>query len=101
MTYAKATAVGIVAGVLAPILIVVILALLGRAGGGLVSWSWRATLGGIFLFSGSLYIMALYLPKTWAAKWLAGIIFAATPLGGLLLMTGWLLLALSRWRREP
>lgn len=43
-------------------------------------------LGGILLFSGSLYLMALGLPK-----WLGAI----TPLGGTAWLAGWLLLAWS------
>ena len=82
-------------------ILLVILAFVGNGGGRLTSWSWRCTLSGILLFSGSLYVMALYLPKTWGAKWLAGFIFGATPMGGLLLMAGWLLLALASWRRAP
>ncbi|MDZ4287440.1 MAG: DUF423 domain-containing protein [Prosthecobacter sp.] len=80
-------------------ILLVILALVGNSGGKLASWSWRCLLGGILLFSGSLYIMAYFQPKTWAAQWLAGAVFGATPLGGLLLMTGWLLIVLSHWRR--
>lgn len=40
--------------------------------------------GGAFVFSGTLYLMALGLPK-----WLG----AVTPLGGLMLIAGWLWLA--------
>ena len=50
MTYAKATAVGIVAGVLAPILVVVILALLGvgvaATGGGGIAGSFDIKVDG-------------------------------------------------------
>jgi uncharacterized membrane protein YgdD (TMEM256/DUF423 family) len=81
-------------------ILLVILALGGDRGGAMLSWAWRCVLGGIALFSGSLYVMAYYLPKTWDSKALAGVVFAATPIGGLLLMAGWLLLALSRWRRD-
>ena len=47
-------------------------------------------LGGIVLFSGSLYLMAL-------TGW-RGIAWA-TPFGGLALLAGWLLLALAAFRR--
>ncbi|MBZ9558831.1 MULTISPECIES: DUF423 domain-containing protein [unclassified Modicisalibacter] len=47
---------------------------------------------GIVLFSGSLYLLALTgTPRL-------GLI---TPFGGLLLMTGWLALAVSAWRSRP
>jgi uncharacterized membrane protein YgdD (TMEM256/DUF423 family) len=44
-------------------------------------------IGGISLFSGSLYAMALGAPR---------FLGAVTPLGGLLLMTGWATLAFPR-----
>src|SRR5262245_34748209 len=47
-------------------------------------WAWRFLLGGILLFSGSLYAMALGGPR-----WLG----AVTPFGGTLLIAGWLMLA--------
>ncbi len=55
----------------------------------LVLWLWGA---GIVLFSGSLYLLAL-----------AGIrgIGMVTPLGGVLLMAGWLALAVTAWRARP
>lgn len=55
----------------------------------LVLWLWGA---GIALFSGSLYLLAL-----------AGIrgIGMVTPLGGVLLMAGWLALAVTAWRARP
>ncbi|SFH60185.1 DUF423 domain-containing protein [Modicisalibacter xianhensis] len=55
----------------------------------LVLWLWGA---GIVLFSGSLYLLAL-----------TGIrgIGMVTPLGGVLLMVGWLALAVAAWRARP
>lgn len=49
-------------------------------------WAWRMIMTGIFLFSGSLYLLAYT-----GTKWLGAI----TPLGGLSLMTGWVLIAIS------
>jgi len=49
-------------------------------------WAWRMVLVGIFLFSGSLYVLAYT-----GMKWLG----AVTPLGGLSLMIGWALIAIS------
>ena len=46
-------------------------------------WSWYSFLAGIILFSGSLYVLAVS-----GIKWV-GVI---TPLGGILLLAGWLLL---------
>lgn len=80
-------------------ILLVLLAFTANAGGKLASWSWRCLLTGILLFSGSLYVLAYFQPKTWSLPWLSGLIIAATPIGGLLLMTSWLLLALSKWRR--
>ncbi len=50
----------------------------------LVAWLW---LGGITVFSGSLYILALS-----NIRWLGAI----TPIGGVLLLAGWLLLILKK-----
>jgi uncharacterized membrane protein YgdD (TMEM256/DUF423 family) len=44
---------------------------------------------GIIIFSGSLYILAIT-----GIKWLGAI----TPIGGLLLICGWVLLAIAGWR---
>jgi len=59
------------------------LGLAGRAGTRLPAWLLGA---GAAIFSGSLYLMALT-----GARWLG----AVTPVGGLLMIAGWLLLA---WR---
>lgn len=51
-------------------------------------WLWSM---GMAAFSGSLYLLALT-----GAHWLGPI----TPLGGLLLMAGWLTLAVCAWRQR-
>lgn len=60
------------------------------------SWSATCLAGGVILFSGSLYGLALC---DW--KWLGSV----TPIGGLLLMAGWLLMGVagcrSCGRRSP
>ena len=71
----------------APVLVLVGMATLSRPG--------RQTVGltfliGVAVFSGTLYAMALGAPR-----WLG----AVTPLGGLALMAGWVLLALGARRR--
>lgn len=45
---------------------------------------------GVFLFSGSLYLLALTGVRVWGA---------VTPIGGLLLLSGWLLLAVSTFKK--
>ena len=50
-------------------------------------WPWRLWLAGTVIFSGSLYVLALT-----NVKWLGAI----TPIGGTLLLAGWLALAFSR-----
>ncbi len=55
-------------------------------GSALAGWFF---LGGIVLFSGSLYLLAV---TGW--RWLGAI----TPLGGLAFMLGWLTLAWSAWK---
>lgn len=59
----------------------------------LLRWGAVAMLGGVILFSGSLYLLALTGLKIFGA---------VTPLGGLLLMTGWLLfgIAILKGRRH-
>ncbi|MBI4423277.1 MAG: DUF423 domain-containing protein [Elusimicrobia bacterium] len=47
-------------------------------------------IGGIIVFSGSLYALALTGVKRWGA---------VTPLGGLLFLAGWAVLAAGGWRR--
>jgi uncharacterized membrane protein YgdD (TMEM256/DUF423 family) len=51
-----------------------------------MAWAWRMILTGVLLFSGSLYLLAYT-----GTKWFGAI----TPLGGLSLMAGWTLIALS------
>ena len=64
------------------------LALVGLAlAGRLRIWPWRLWFFGTTIFSGSLYILALT-----NVKWLGSV----TPVGGVLLLAGWLGLALSR-----
>ncbi|MEM7575661.1 MAG: DUF423 domain-containing protein [Bacteroidota bacterium] len=52
-------------------------------------WAARLFLGGLLLFSGSLYLLALRDLVNFNIGWLGAI----TPLGGLLLIGGWLSLA--------
>lgn len=56
---------------------------------GLYRWSAVAMMLGMILFSGSIYVLSL-----WGVKALGPV----TPLGGLSLMLGWLLLAAAVWR---
>jgi uncharacterized membrane protein YgdD (TMEM256/DUF423 family) len=49
-------------------------------------------IGGMVLFSGSLYGLALGAPR--AFGWI-------TPVGGLLLLAGWSLIAIHGWRAKP
>lgn len=72
-------------------ILLTVLALAGRTGSRLADWSWRCLFAGVLLFSGSLYLLALT-----QQRWLAHV----TPFGGLSLMAGWLLLALSAARRN-
>ncbi len=62
------------------------LALLGRPMGRAAGWCF---VGGGALFAGTLYAMGLGAPL-----WFGAI----TPIGGLLLIAGWLVLAVGAWR---
>lgn len=55
-------------------------------------WIGALLLGGIVLFSGSLYAL-VWTDKSWLG--------AITPIGGVLLILGWLGLALAAWRGMP
>lgn len=68
-----------------------VLALFVGAGGKLASWAWQCLFTGVLLFSGSIYLLAYF---GW--KWLGPV----TPLGGLVLMAGWLLLSSVKWKRD-
>jgi uncharacterized membrane protein YgdD (TMEM256/DUF423 family) len=56
----------------------------------LSSWAGWSFIAGTILFSGSLYLMSFT-----GIKWLGAI----TPIGGLLFMVGWVMLAISAWKR--
>jgi uncharacterized membrane protein YgdD (TMEM256/DUF423 family) len=56
----------------------------------LLRWSAMLILVGIILFSGSLYWLTFGAPRT------VGIV---TPIGGLALITGWILFAATMWRQ--
>jgi uncharacterized membrane protein YgdD (TMEM256/DUF423 family) len=62
-----------------------------RCGSRLLDWAARCFIGGTVLFCGTLYVYALT-----GAKWLGPI----TPLGGLCLLLGWLLLAAGLLRSD-
>jgi len=60
----------------------------GRHPGTAAAWCW---IGGVLLFSGSLYALALGAPVRW--------LWPVTPAGGLLLLAGWILVIALGWRR--
>jgi uncharacterized membrane protein YgdD (TMEM256/DUF423 family) len=64
--------------------------LLRSADSELLRWSATLVLVGILLFSGSLYLLTFGAPRP------LGIV---TPVGGLTLIVGWILFAVSMWRR--
>ena len=63
----------------------------GNSGARLMFWTARLWCAGIVLFSGSLYWLALGGPR-----WLGPV----TPLGGVALMAGWLLLAIAAFSKR-
>jgi uncharacterized membrane protein YgdD (TMEM256/DUF423 family) len=64
--------------------------LLRSVDGELLRWSAALVLIGIVLFSGSLYLLTFGAPR------FVGVI---TPLGGLALIAGWMLFAVTMWRQ--
>jgi len=60
-----------------------------KAGSGVGKGAGYAFVGGVAIFSGTLYAMALGGPR-----WLG----AVTPIGGLTLIVGWVLLAIAGWK---
>ena len=64
--------------------------LLRSVDGELLRWSATLVLVGIGLFSGSLYLLTFGAPR------FVGII---TPVGGLALIAGWVLFAVTMWRQ--
>lgn len=58
----------------------------------LVMWAGYLFVAGILLFSGSLYLLAIFD---------IGIMGAVAPLGGLALLGGWALLFVAAWRGAP
>lgn len=62
-----------------------------RAANRAATWAVRCWTGGILLFSGSLYWLALGGPR-----WLGPV----TPLGGIALMAGWLFVFAAAWSRD-
>jgi len=63
--------------------------LASRGAGGAASVAGGAFLGGVLLFSGSLYVMALGGPR-----WLG----AVTPVGGLMFLVGWTAVVVAAFR---
>jgi len=53
-------------------------------------YAWSSFMLGVLIFSGSLYVLSVT-----GMRWLGAI----TPIGGLLLLIGWLLTAARRWPR--
>lgn len=64
--------------------------LLRSADTNLLRWSAMLVLVGIILFSGSLYLLTFGAPRP---------LGAVTPLGGLALIAGWGLFAVTMWRQ--
>lgn len=72
--------------------VLLVLALHGTEGRGVV-WrrAWCGLLAGTLIFSGSLYVLSVT-----GIKWLGAI----TPIGGLLLLAGWAMLAISAGKKS-
>ena len=62
----------------------------------LLNWAGGLFLAGIFFFSGSIYILTWLKINGMNTRWIGPV----TPLGGVLFITGWLLLMLAVLRRK-
>ncbi len=62
--------------------------LLSQNAPGAAAAAW-AFIGGVIVFSGSLYLLVATGARWWGA---------VTPVGGLAMIAGWVLLALAAWR---
>lgn len=58
-----------------------------------LGWAVRSWILGVFLFSGSLYLLALKAAPSWLGA-------TVTPLGGLSFMVGWAFLVAAAFKRE-
>ncbi len=63
---------------------------------GWLTWAANLFLGGIFLFSGSIYIITYLKIKGLSTGWIGPV----TPVGGLLFIAGWLALLMAVQRKQ-
>lgn len=61
-----------------------------------LNWTAGLFLAGVFLFSGSIYIITYLKIKGMSTSWIGPV----TPIGGLLFITGWLTLLLAVQRKK-
>ena len=85
----KAEQVAAVVKMIQNVLIGLVAFVVSKAGSGVGKGAGYAFVGGVAIFSGTLYAMALGGPR-----WLG----AVTPIGGLTLIVGWVLLAIAGWK---
>jgi uncharacterized membrane protein YgdD (TMEM256/DUF423 family) len=69
-----------------------------RFPGKTLQWAGRCFIAGVLLFSGSLYSLTFLRANGGLGSWKA--VGAITPLGGLLLISGWLLLLIAVTRKS-
>jgi uncharacterized membrane protein YgdD (TMEM256/DUF423 family) len=77
------------------VLLLVLAQWMRHAPSSLLSWGAALVAAGVFLFSGSIYLLATRDLTGFASARALG---PVTPLGGLLLIGGWVLLAVAAWR---
>lgn len=71
--------------------------LIEKNGSALLKWAGNFFIAGIFLFSGSLYLLTfLKIQGSTAVKWAGPV----TPLGGVCFIAGWVLLLLAVWNKK-
>lgn len=71
---------------------IIVLSLFAHISPNLIKWSYRALLGGVFLFSGSLYFLTF---RSVLENGFIKFIGPLTPIGGTLFIIGWILFLIA------
>lgn len=79
------------------IVLVVVGCLADRFSAGMIRWAIACFMVGILFFSGSLYLLTFLKINN---NGLAAVVGPITPLGGIILIAGWVFLLLAAWKKK-